>query len=157
MAQYWLMKSEPNEYSIDDLKRDGRSPWYGVRNYQARNIMRDDMKAGDEVLYYHSNAKPPGIVGRARVVKEGYPDHTAQDPDDKHYDPKASQDDPRWFMVDIEFVEKFPRLLALPDLRQVEALQQMVLLNRSRLSVQPVKEEEFDLILRLAKEGFGDS
>lgn len=156
MPQYWLMKSEPDVYSIDDLKKDGRTHWDGVRNYQARNFMRDDMKAGDEVLYYHSNAKPPGIVGRARVVKEGYPDHTAHDPDDKHFDPKSSEDDPRWFMVDVEFVEKFPRMLPLPSLRDVDALQQMALLNRSRLSVQPVKEEEFDVILRLAEEGFGD-
>ncbi len=150
---YWLMKSEPGAYSIDDLKRDGRTHWDGVRNYQARNFMRNDMKVGDLVLYYHSNAKPPGVVGLARVVRESYPDFTAWDPQDKHFDPKSPEDAPRWFMVDIEYLEKFPAMVPLPLLRETSGLEKMALLNRSRLSVQPVAEAEFDIVLRLGKEG----
>lgn len=100
MANYWLVKSEPSVYSIDDLQRDGRTHWDGVRNYQARNIMRDKMKKGDLVLFYHSNANPPGVVGMAKVVRTGYPDHTARDPQSNYYDPKATEEDPRWYMVD---------------------------------------------------------
>lgn len=150
---YWLMKSEPNVFSIDDLAASPKKTthWDGVRNYQARNFMRDDMKKGDLVLFYHSNAKPPGIAGVAKVVKESYPDFTAFDPDDKHYDPKSKQDEPRWFMVDIKLVKKFKELLALPDLKQVEALDGMVLLQKgSRLSVQPVTEQQYETILELA-------
>ncbi len=149
MPNNWLMKSEPGDYSIDDLERDGKTHWDGVRNYQARNFMRDTMKVGDEVLFYHSNAKPPAVVGLAKVVREGYPDHTARDPNDKHFDPKASQDDPRWFMVDIAFVHKFAEPIPLAVLRETPGLEKMALLNRSRLSVQPVGEDEFNIILRL--------
>lgn len=149
--QYWLMKSEPGTYSIDDLKRDGQTHWDGVRNYQARNFMRDEMQEGDGVLFYHSNANPPGVVGIARVCKEGYPDHTAFDENDPHYDPKSNPAEPRWFMVDIEFVEKFPRLIPLSELREVDDLQEMVLLNRSRLSVQPVTRDEFKIIREFAR------
>jgi len=152
-ARYWLMKSEPGAYSIDDLKREGQTFWDGVRNYQARNLMRDEMKVGDRVLFYHSNATPPGVAGLARVVREGYPDHTARDPHDAHYDPKASHENPRWHMVDIEFEEKFPQILGLGQLREVKELQEMVLLNRSRLSVQPVRPAEFKTIVKLAKAG----
>lgn len=151
--QYWLMKSEPDVYSIDDLEADGKTHWDGVRNYQARNFMRDDMKKGDLVLYYHSNANPPGVVGVAEIVKEGYPDHTARDPDSHYYDEKATEEDPRWFMVDIRFVEKLPRMVPLSEIKDEPGLQDMVLVNRSRLSVQPVEEDEFEHVLAMAEEG----
>lgn len=151
MAKYWLMKSEPNTYSIDDLARDGRTHWDGVRNYQARNFMRDEMKVGDGVLFYHSNANPPGVAGIARVVREGYPDNTAQDPNSKYFDPKASPEDPRWFMVDIEFVEKFDELVPLETLRQTPGLEEMLVTKKSRLSVQPVRPEEFEIVVGLGR------
>src|SRR5690625_411312 len=116
--RYWLMKSEPGSYSIDDLERDGRTHWDGVRNYQARNFMRDEMRPGDRVLFHHSNAKPPGVAGIAEVVREAYPDHTARDPKSRYFDPKASDDDPRWFMVDIAFVETFDRFVPIGTLRE---------------------------------------
>lgn len=150
--QYWLMKSEPSDYSIDDLERDRREHWDGVRNYQARNLMRDQMEVGDRVLFYHSNAKPPGVVGLAEVASEAYPDHTQFDPDDPHFDPKSDPDDPRWIMVDVQFVEKLPRMVGLPELREYPELSDMVLLNRSRLSVQPVAEAEFQFIVARARE-----
>ncbi len=150
--QYWLMKSEPHVYSIDDLESDGRTHWDGVRNYQARNFMRDEMKEGDRVLYYHSNTTPPGVVGVAEVVNEGYPDHTARDPDSDYYDEKATEDDPRWYMVDIEFVRKLPRKVPLAEIKDEETLDHMVLVNRSRLSVQPVEEDEFERVLEMAEE-----
>ncbi|MDH3222777.1 MAG: EVE domain-containing protein, partial [Gemmatimonadota bacterium] len=102
--QYWLVKSEPEAYSIDDLERDGKTFWDGIRNYSARNLMRDKMKVGDRVLYYHSNANPPGVVGIAEVVTASYPDHTQFDPESRYHDPKATEEKPRWFMVDIGFV-----------------------------------------------------
>ena len=148
--RYWLMKSEPYVYSIDDLKRDGVTFWDGVRNYSARNLMRDRMRVGDRVLYYHSNAKPPGVVGIAEVCHESYPDHTQFDPDSKYFDPKASPANPRWFMVDVRFVEKFPRMVALPEIRATPALADMVLVNRSRLSVQPVAPAEYERIVAMA-------
>jgi predicted RNA-binding protein with PUA-like domain len=148
---YWLMKSEPDSYSIDDLERDGTSDWHGVRNYTARNFMRDEMKRGDLVLFYHSSASPPGVAGIARVVREGYPDPTARDEASDYYDPKASDDDPRWFMVDIVFEEKFDRFLPLDELKETPGLEDMVLLKRSRLSVQPVGEREFRIIRELGR------
>ena len=151
VKRYWLMKSEPNVYSIDDLARDGRTFWDGVRNYQARNFMRDQMKVGDEVLFYHSNAEPPGVVGIARVVREGYPDHTARDPNSKYYDPKASEEDPRWFMVDVEFVEKFDEIVSLDTLKSTPGLENMLVTKKSRLSVQPVTEREFEIVRRLGR------
>lgn len=150
--QHWLVKSEPEVYSIDDLERDGTTFWDGVRNYSARNIMRDRMKVGDRVLFYHSNANPPGVAGIAEVVKESYPDHTQFDKKSKYHDPKATKDKPRWFMVDIGFVSKLDRIVTLPEIKDTEALSDMVLVNRSRLSVQPVEKAEYDLILKLAKE-----
>ena len=149
--QYWLMKSEPHVYSIDDLEDDGRTHWDGVRNYQARNFMRDDMAVGDRVLYYHSNTSTPGVVGVAEIVKEGYADHTAQDPDSDYYDEKATEDDPRWFMVDIEFVRKLPRKVTLAEIKDEPALEEMTLVNRSRLSVQPVEEDEYEKVLAMAE------
>lgn len=153
MPKFWLMKTEPGSYSIDDLAGEKKQTthWDGVRNYQARNIMRDEMKIGDEVLIYHSNAKPPAVVGRAKIVKEAYPDFTAWDPQDKHYDPKSTEDNPRWLMVDIQLIEIFPEPIGLPDLKQVKALQEMALLQKgSRLSVQPVRKKEYDTILKMA-------
>lgn len=148
--KYWLIKSEPEAYSIDDLERDGTEHWDGIRNYQARNIMRDEMAIGDRVLFHHSNAKPPGVVGIAEVASEPYPDHTQFDPKSPYFDEKSDPDDPRWIMVDMKFVEKLPRMVGLPELRQHSALADMALLNRSRLSVQPVTKREFDYIARLA-------
>lgn len=149
--RYWLVKSEPGAYSIDDLERDGRTHWDSIRSYPARNIMRDEMRVGDEVLFYHSQAGPPAVAGRARVVRTGYPDHTARDPAHKYYDPKATEEDPRWYMVDVEFAEKFERPVPLPVIKETPGLEDMVLVKRSRLSVQPVKPEEFEIVLRLAR------
>ena len=150
--QYWLMKSEPGDYSIDDLERDGTEHWDGIRNYQARNLMRDQMEIGDRVLFYHSNAKPPGVVGIAEIASGPYPDHTQFDPEEKYYDAKSDPEDPRWIMVDVEFVEKLPRMVGLPELREYEELSEMVLLNRSRLSVQPVTKEQYEFIVDRAGE-----
>ena len=149
--RYWLVKSEPDVYSIDDLERDGQTSWDGIRNYQARNFMRDDMRVGDRVLFYHSNASPPGVAGVAEVAREGYPDETALDPSSDYHDPKASPDDPRWYMVDIRFVAKLPRLVSLPELKADPALEDMVVTGRSRLSVQPVERKHFDHVLGMAE------
>jgi predicted RNA-binding protein with PUA-like domain len=145
------MKSEPGTYSIDDLESDGETMWDGVRNYQARNFMRDEMEKGDRVLFYHSNASPPGVVGIAEVSREGYPDHTARDPDSGYYDEKATEEDPRWFMVDIAFVRKLPRIVPLAELKADAALDDMVVTGRSRLSVQPVEEEHFRHVVEMAE------
>jgi len=147
------MKSEPEAYSINDLERDGFTCWDGVRNYQARNFMRDDMCIGDEVLYYHSNCKPPGVVGLARIIKESYPDHTAFDPEDKHYDPRSNPGNPLWFMVDIEFVVKFVNIVSLEALKNQKGLEEMVVTKRSRLSVQPVAADEFAIVKRMGSIG----
>lgn len=147
--QFWLMKSEPDAYSIDDLERDGSEPWDGIRNYQARNNMRT-MNVGDLVLFYHSNAKPPGVVGVAKVCKTVYPDHTAWNPKSKYFDPKSPEDNPRWEMVDVEFVEKTPRMVSLEDLKAEADLEGMVVTQRSRLSVQPVSKEHFKHVLKMA-------
>lgn len=152
MAQFWLLKSEPGSYSIDDLKREGRTCWDGVRNYQARNFLRDEMKVGDLVLFYHSNASPPRVAGVARVVRSGYPDHTALDPENRHYDPKATVEEPRWYMVDVEFVEKFAKSVSLDRIKANPKLSDMLLVNRSRLSVQPVQEKEFQEIVKMSRE-----
>ena len=154
--RYWLMKSEPGEYSIDDLARDGVTHWDGVRNYQARNLMRDDMEVGDRVLFYHSNAKPPAVVGIAEVARPAYPDHTQFDQDGPHFDPKSDPEDPTWLMVDVKFVERLPREVGLPELKTYPELSGMVLLNRSRLSVQPVDAGEFDFIVARANEAAPD-
>ena len=149
--RYWLMKSEPDVYGLADLERDGETGWEGVRNYQARNFMRDDMRVGDGVLFYHSNTKPPGIVGLARVSKEAHPDPHQFDPESKYYDAKSSKDDPRWMMVAVEFVESFGETLALQDLKQDPKLEGMALLQRGqRLSVQPVDAKHWKHLLKLA-------
>lgn len=149
--RYWLMKSEPDVFSIDDLERVGTEPWDGIRNYQARNFMRDDMKVGDKVLFYHSNAKPPGVAGLARVASGAHPDPTQFDPASKYHDPTSDPDDPRWLLVDVEFVGKLPRFVSLDELRSRPELEGMVLLNRSRLSVQPVDKQHYDFIVKLAR------
>ena len=147
--RYWLMKTEPDAYSIGDLERDGQTYWDGVRNYQARNFMRDDMRVGDGVLFYHSNCQPPGVVGLARIAREGYPDPTAFDRDDCHYDPKSDPSRPRWFLVDIEFVARFPRIVSLESLKSEPGLEEMVVTRRSRLSVQPVTRGEFEVVRKM--------
>lgn len=149
--RYWLVKSEPESYSIDDLQRDGRTFWDGVRNYQARNYLRDGMKLGDLAFFYHSGGPAPAIVGLAKVVREGYPDHTAFDPKSHHFDEKSKKESPTWMMVDLEFVRKIDPPLTLETLRGVKSLSKMVLLQKgSRLSVQPVAPEEFETIMKLA-------
>jgi len=151
--KYWLVKTEPESFSIQDLSRAPKRTtyWDGVRNYQARNFLRDQMKRGDRVFIYHSNADPTAIVGVASVVRESYPDHTAFDAKDPHYDPQSTRDDPRWFMVDIQLDQIFANPLTLEFLRGVKALKQMELLRRgSRLSVQPVSPDEFAAIMKLA-------
>ncbi|HZZ72820.1 MAG TPA: EVE domain-containing protein [Pirellulales bacterium] len=153
--KYWLLKTEPESFSIQDLQKSPRQTtcWDGVRNYQARNFLRDEFAIGDPVLFYHSSASPPAIVGTAVVVQTGYPDPTAFDPKNHHYDPKSSRENPTWYLVDIQLEQIFAAPLALPRLREVAALQEMVLLQKgSRLSVQPVRPEEFKAILKLAKE-----
>lgn len=150
MVAFWLVKSEPDEFSIDDLgEQPGRTEhWDGVRNYQARNFLRDAMKKGDQVFFYHSNCKEPGIVGIARVVREGYPDHTAFNPDDPHYDPKSDPDDPTWFMVDLKFVRKLTRTITLQELKADPALDGLALVRKgNRLSVMPVSEQHWQHIL----------
>lgn len=150
--KYWLLKSEPDCYSIEDLEKDGTTFWDGVRNYQARNFMRDEMKVGDEVLFYHSNATPPGVAGVAKIAAPAYPDHTQFDKKSDHYDPKSDPADPRWLMVDVQFVNKFSEVLPLPALKEESALDGMELLRRgSRLSVQPVSKAHFQHVLKLAK------
>lgn len=150
--QRWLMKSEPNEFSIDDLKASPKQTgmWDGVRNYQARNMMRDEMKKGDLVFFYHSNCDEPGIVGVMEVVKEGYPDPTAFDSQDAHFDPKSDPDAPRWFLVDVKFKRKFKRTITLAELKECNELAEMRLVQRgNRLSVMPVTEDEWEFIVGL--------
>jgi predicted RNA-binding protein with PUA-like domain len=150
--QYWLMKSEPYVYSIEDLEREGSTCWEGVRNYAARNNMKA-MSVGDEVLYYHSNAKPPGVVGIARVCKEAYPDYFAFDKKSKYFDAKSDPDDPRWFMVNVEFVAKVDNVdepYGLPEIKADPKLADMELVRYGRLSVQKVKKSEFDYVKKRA-------
>ena len=144
--KYWLFKSEPDVYSIDSLwnEKDGVTYWDGVRNYQARNFLRDQVQIGDGVLFYHSSSDPTGIAGTARVVRAGYPDHTQFEQGHVHFDPAAKHESPRWFMVDIKFESRFPELLTLSRLKSESALSRMVLLQKgSRLSIQPVSEQEW--------------
>jgi predicted RNA-binding protein with PUA-like domain len=148
--RYWLFKSEPNAYSFDDLVRDGSAEWDGVRNFQVRNWLKDDVKVGDGVLFYHSTTPPIGVVGTARVVREGYPDHTAWDPQSEHPDPRSTPDKPLWYMVDIAPERKFERIVSLDDLRAEPALSDMMTLKRgNRFSITPVTADEFELIVRM--------
>jgi predicted RNA-binding protein with PUA-like domain len=151
--QYWLMKSEPEEFSFEDLKnRPGKTePWDGVRNYQARNFMRDDMKKGDCIFFYHSNCAEPGIVGIATVHKEAYPDPTAFDPEDAHYDPKSDPEKPRWYLVDVKYKKKLKRTITLRQIKQhADRLEDFPLVRKgNRLSVMPVEKKHWDFILGL--------
>jgi len=152
--RHWLFKSEPESFSIDDLARAPKQTtfWNGVRNYQARNLLRDEIKVGDGVIFYHSNASPAAAVGLAEVVRAGYADATQFDPKSDYHDPDATPDDPRWFMVDIKLKEKFVRPLPLDELRAHPALADMVLLRRgSRLSVQPVTPAEWKVLVALGR------
>ncbi len=149
---YWLMKSEPNAFSIDDLQAmpEQTEHWDGVRNYQARNMMRDQMKVGDRVFFYHSNCDVPGIVGVMEVVKEGYPDFTAFDPHSKYFDDKSDPAKPRWFMVDVKYVRHTKRVISLTELKEHDALENMQLVRKgNRLSIMPVSQAEWDYILGL--------
>ncbi len=150
MPNYWLFKSEPQSYSIDDLQRDGTTPWSGVRNYQARNFMQA-MSVGDEAFFYHSSCAVPGIVGVCLVVRTAYPDATAFDSRSEYYDPKSSPETPRWFNVDVKFLRAFSDVVPLTRLREIATLTNMPLLQRGqRLSVQPVRATEWRAILKLA-------
>lgn len=147
---YWLMKSEPDAFSIDDLQAmpDQTEHWDGVRNYQARNMMRDQMKVGDLAFFYHSNCAEPSIVGIMQVVREGYPDFTAFDPESKYFDPKSDPEKPRWFMVDIKFVRTLKRPIPLAELKRYDELTGMQLLRKgNRLSITPVSDEQWAFIL----------
>ena len=144
----WLMKSEPDAYSIDDLKRDRREPWDGIRNYQARNMMRDDMKIGDKVFFYHSNCKEPGVVGVMKVASKPYPDPTQFDVDSNYYDAKSNPDDPRWCLVDVAFVKKLKRTISLAEIKAHPGLNDMILVRKgNRLSIMPVSDDDWNMIL----------
>lgn len=147
---FWLIKSEPESYSIDDLAREGVSCWDGVRNYAARNNLMA-MTTGDQVFFYHSQADPPGVIGVCEVVREAYPDHTQFDPTSKYFDPRSSADRPRWFMPDVRFVRKFPRLVSLSEVRDTPGLSDMQLVRFGRLSAQSVTEKEWEIICDLAE------
>jgi predicted RNA-binding protein with PUA-like domain len=150
--QYWLFKSEPDEYSIDHLKQDKKCLWEGVRNYQARNIMRDDCQKGDLILYYHSSTKHTGVYGLAEVSKTGLPDPSQFNKKSNYYDEKATPDKPRWICVEVKFKEKFKTPVLREALKENKKLQEMMLLKKgSRLSIQPVTKKEFDEILRMSK------
>jgi predicted RNA-binding protein with PUA-like domain len=152
---YWLMKTEPDAFSIDDLERLGTAPWDGVRNYQARNNLLA-MKVGERAFFYHSSTDPIGIVGICEIAKEAYPDHFAWDPTSKYYDVRSTPEKPVWFMPDVRFVEKFPRMITLAELRRTPGLEGMALVQRGqRLSVQPVSEEEWRIILAMVRSGDG--
>ena len=147
---YWLLKTEPSAFSIDDLREKDVAPWDGVRSYQARNNLRE-MKVGERAFFYHSSAEPAGIAGICEVAREAYPDHTAWDETSNYFDPKSTPENPRWWMPDVRFVEKFSRIVSLQELRQTPGLEAMSLLQRGqRLSVQPVREEEWQVITALA-------
>ena len=149
-VRYWLMKSEPDVYSFEDLQKDGKTHWDGVRNHRARNFLRDEIKVGDRVLYYHSNMKPSAVVGLATVVRDGYPDFTAWDPDSPHPDPRSPESNPRWYMVDITADEPLPKPVTLHEAKANPKLANMMLVRNPRLSVQPVLKEEWDEVLRMA-------
>ncbi|HCE01681.1 MAG TPA: EVE domain-containing protein [Acidobacteria bacterium] len=150
--RYWLMKCEPSAYSIGDLARDGETSWEGVRNFQARNFMRDDMRVGDAVLFYASNADPSGVSGLATVSKTAYPDHFAWKKAHKYFDARSTKDKPVWFMVDLGFVEQFRATVPLATLKATKGLEEMKVVQKgSRLSVQPVTKKEYDIVVRLGR------
>lgn len=150
---HWLFKSEPDTFGIDHLQQRPKQTehWDGVRNYQARNMLRDQIKVGDKAFFYHSNCTPPGIVGIMEIVKSAYPDPSSWNPDSKYYDPKSSPENPRWFMVDVHFVKKFPRMITLDEIKNHPLLENIVVARRgNRLSITPVTEEEWNVILSLS-------
>ena len=152
--KYWLMKCEPEAYTIEDLERDGTTTWEGVRNFQARNSMRDDMKPGDGVIFYASNAEPSGASGLAEISRAAYPDPYAFEEGHKYFDPKSDPENPTWYMVDIRFVEKFPEVVPLWVLKVTKGLEKMVVTQKgSRLSVQPVTKKEFEIVTLLGRKG----
>ena len=152
MKNFWLFKSEPKTYSILELEKDGKTCWEGVRNYQARNFLKNQVNIGDYVLFYHSNCTPPGVFGLAKVCKAGYPDRFALDKTNKYFDPKASEDNPIWYMVDIAFVEKFKAPISLHAIKAQPELKEMFSVKKGmRLSVQPVSRKEFEFILKISK------
>lgn len=150
---YWLFKSEPETFSIDALKQAAKQTthWEGVRNYQARNMMRDDMGVGDKAFFYHSNCTPPGIVGVMEIVKTGYPDYSAWDPKSKYFDPKSLPNKPLWFMVDVRFVKKFKRIITLGELKKHPALKNMLVTRKgNRLSITPITKDEWEIVLKMS-------
>jgi predicted RNA-binding protein with PUA-like domain len=150
--RYWLMKCEPDAYTIDALQKDGKTSWEGVRNYQARNFMRDDMQDGDGVLFYASNADPSGVTGVAQIARAGYPDHTAWTKGHRYFDDGTKKDAPAWFMVDLSFVERFAGVVPLETLKATKGLEEMMVTKKgSRLSVQPVTKAEFDIVVKLGR------
>lgn len=154
--RYWLMKCEPSAYTIDDLARDGRTSWEGVRNHQARNYLRDEMQEGDGVLFYASNADPSGVTGLATIVRGGYSDHFALKKGHKYFDPRSLAASPVWYMVDIGFVERFSDIVSLATLKSATGLDQMAVTQKgSRLSVQPVTRREYDIVVRLGRRRHG--
>ncbi len=151
---YWLMKSEPSVFGFDDLLAapNRTEMWDGVRNYQARNFMRDRMSPGDRVLFYHSNCKPPGVAGIAEVASEPYPDPTQFDPNSRYYDPKSTREKPRWFLVDVRAIQSLPRLVPLPELKEREELSDMPLVQKgNRLSIMPVSRTHYETIIAMAE------
>jgi predicted RNA-binding protein with PUA-like domain len=150
---YWLFKSEPDEYSIDDLVRDGTEPWDGIRNYQARNFLRDGVEVGDEVLIYHSACARPAVAGTAVVSRAAYPDPAQFNPESRYYDPKATSESPRWVCVDVTFQSRFDQPIALSEIKQMPELSDMVLVRQGRLSIQPVTPREWDYIITLSQGG----
>lgn len=149
---YWLFKSEPNCYSINDLERDKVQAWDGVRNYQARNMLRDEIKKGDKILFYHSSCAEPAVVGLCEIVKEGYPDATAFDPTSEHPDLKSDPENPRWFMVDLKFEAKFKTPVSLSQMKEMHEFSGMKLLQKgNRLSLFPIEKKHFDLICHISK------
>lgn len=150
MAKYWLMKSEPDVYSIDKLKKEKSTLWDGVRNYQARNFMMNDMKKGDHVLFYHSNAKPPGVAGVAKISKEAVADPSQFKKNGEYFDPKASKENPRWYCVEVAYDKKFNDLVPLDDLREKKGLEEMLVIKRGqRLSIQPLTKKQFDIVCKM--------
>ncbi|MFN8790655.1 MAG: EVE domain-containing protein [Bdellovibrionales bacterium] len=150
MANFWLMKSEPDVYSLDQLRQDGKTWWTGVRNYQARNFMMKEMQVGDWVLFYHSNAEPPGLAGLARVTQAAQPDSTQFEKSSEYHDPKASREKPIWFCVQVGYVESFKNFVSLSDLRAESRLKDMLVLQKgSRLSVQPVSQKHFEIVKKM--------
>lgn len=151
--KYWLFKSEPDAYSIDDLKNEtsGHGCWDGIRNYQARNLLRDESSVGDRVLFYHSSCKNVGVAGFAEITSTPYPDPLQFDPESKYYDPKSNIENPRWFCVDVKYINHIDNFVSLAKIKSTDALNEMVLVNRSRLSIQPVTENEWNIIQEMGK------